>query len=231
MSVTESESGRQAFDVAGRSGVVGAMPTADCQWLGRVPYRVMWQRMQERAAQVANGEAAEAVWACEHEPVYTTGRRRIDNRLQATLPAPLVEVDRGGETTFHGPGQLLLYPVIHLRSRSLGVRAYVGLLEGSCIAMLQQLGLNAGRNDGFPGVWVDGVKIAAVGVRVCNGVAYHGMALNLDVEPHWFRAISPCGLSRQPGCAADYIVLPEISLLAGRWCDSLTALLRANPVR
>lgn len=153
----------------------------------------MWQRMQGQAEAIATGNAEERIWSCEHDPVYTTGQRGIDNRIQR-LGAPLVQTDRGGETTFHGPGQVMLYPLIDLRRRSLGVHAYVHKLEQSCIDLLQQdYGIDADRRCGLPGVWTEAGKIAALGIRIRNGVAYHGMALNADVEMKWFAAIRPCG--------------------------------------
>jgi len=163
-------------------------------WLGRQPYAPIFAQLVGRAAAIAVGEASEAIWSCEHEPVYTTGRRAVDNRVTTELPAPLLQSDRGGETTFHGPGQLMLYPLIDLRRRGIGVRDYVRLLEQSCIDLLAGYEIAAGRNCGFPGVWVDGGKIAALGVRVSQGVAYHGMALNVSVDLRAFAAIRPCGL-------------------------------------
>jgi len=195
------------------------------QWLGHQPYLPMWERMQCRAADIAAGRDIEVIWACEHEPVYTTGRRGIDNRVMRELPAALVRIDRGGETTFHGPGQLLLYPVIHLRRRGLGVRDYVYRLEQSCIDMLAGMDIDAGRRCGFPGVWIGAGKVAALGVRVSNGVAYHGMALNLDVEAHWFQAIKPCGLTLLAVNAKAYGKLPPIAGVADQWCDHFTSLL------
>jgi lipoyl(octanoyl) transferase len=128
--------------------------------------------------------------------------------------------------TFHGPGQIMLYPVIHLRDRKLGVKAYVNLLEQSCIDLLQTIGIPAQHRCGFPGVWTEQGKIAALGVRITHGVAYHGMALNVDVDPAWFAAINPCGLqtgiislaalSKQP------LDLPE---LAEIWQHKLCKLL------
>jgi lipoyl(octanoyl) transferase len=189
----------------------------DYQWLGRQLYKPMWSRMQQRAIAVANGSAAEIVWTCEHEAVYTTGRRGIDNRLGGELPAPMIATDRGGEMTFHGPGQIMLYPVVNLRQRAMGVRDYVYLLEQSCIDLLAGLGLHANRRSGFPGIWLEEGKIAALGVRVTRGVAYHGMALNVDVDASWFAAIDPCGLGF-PAISLSSRVTPPLSQeLADRW--------------
>jgi len=196
------------------------------QWLGRQPYESLWQRLRQQAAGVAGNQADEVVWCAEHDTVYTTGRRGIDNRLVSGLAAPLVRSDRGGEMTFHGPGQLMFYPVINLRRRGLGAKAYVHLLEASCIDLLDGLGIEAGRRCGFPGVWVRESKIAALGVRVERGVAFHGMALNIDVDPTWFAAINPCGLTSgvvnvlQLSRELKLTVDPDISGLAKCWADS-----------
>jgi len=195
------------------------------EWLGRQPYLPVWQQLKERAGQVADAKAAEVIWSCEHEPVYTTGRRGIDNRTVAALPAPLLQVDRGGETTFHGPGQIMLYPVIDLRRRGMGVKVYVSLLEQSCIELLQAYGIESGRRCGFPGVWVDGGKVAALGVRVVRGVAYHGMALNVAVDPQWFAAINPCGTGRPAVNAGELAMLPDVESVAHLWMQRLAALL------
>jgi len=198
----------------------------DVAWLGRRPYEAMWVRLQARAAAIAAGAEDECIWACEHDPVYTTGMRGRDNRIVDTLPAPLVRTDRGGETTFHGPGQIMLYPLIHLRVRGLGARRYVELLEQSCIRTLADLGVAAQRRCGFPGVWTEHGKIAALGIRIGQGVAYHGMALNLRVDPDWFACIRPCGL----GMPVDTVIrhgvhLPDDEGLALAWAGHLTALL------
>ena len=198
-------------------------------WLGRVAYEPVWARLTSRAAAIVNGTDREVIWACEHEPVYTTGRRGVDNRVAGTLPAPMVHTDRGGETTFHGPGQIMLYPVISLRARGLGVRAYVHLLEQSCIDLLAQtFGLAATRRDRMPGVWIGRGKVAAVGVRVSRGVACHGMALNVDVNPSWFAAINPCGTGMAALNLAD--VVPHVPArpmdrLAGLWAACFRGLI------
>ncbi len=187
------------------------------EWLGRQPYTLMWQRMRSRAQGVADHQAGEIVWACEHDAVYTTGRRGVNNRLGGDLAAPFIESDRGGETTFHGPGQLLFYPVINLRERGLGVKQYVHILEQSCIHMLAGLGIQSVQRSGFPGVWTEHGKIAALGLRVARGVAYHGMALNVSVEPHWFAAIHPCGISASVVSLSLFRTPPPLGELTAAW--------------
>jgi len=187
------------------------------EWLGLQPYTLMWQRMQLRAQTVADHREKEIIWSCEHESVYTTGRRAINNCLGEKLPAPFIETDRGGETTFHGPGQLLFYPVINLRRRELGVKQYVHILEQSCMNMLASLGVQSEQRSGFPGIWTQCGKISALGLRVSKGIAYHGMALNVSVESHWFSAINPCGLGTPVVNLSFFRRPPSLSELADTW--------------
>jgi len=195
------------------------------RWLGRQAYEPVWQLLQQHALEVADGNSSETVFSCEHDPVYTTGKRGVDNRSGAELPAPVVCSDRGGEMTFHGPGQIMLYPVIYLRKRGLGVKQYVHILEQSCINMLKDLGVGSGRRCGFPGVWTEQRKIAALGIRITHGVAYHGMALNVNVDTKWFAAIIPCGLQSDVVSLSDFINPPSLPDLAEHWQHCLTDLL------
>jgi len=187
-------------------------------WLGRQPYEPTWRQLQHRAAAIARHEAKEIIWGCEHDPIYTTGRRAIDNRSAPNLPAPLVITDRGGETTFHGPGQVMLYPLLNLKQRRLKIRQYVHLLEHACILLLADYGVMAGRLEGQPGVWVNGQKIAAIGLRVQGGISYHGMALNVSCDLSWFDAINPCGTGL-PACRLQDLIgtAPELQRIAEQW--------------
>jgi len=199
------------------------------EWLAVQPYEPIWQRLNQQATAIAAGERQEIVWACEHEPVYTTGRRAVDNRKEDRLPAPLIQTDRGGETTFHGTGQLMLYPCINLRQRGLSPRDYVHLLEESCIGLLLDHHVEAARICGLPGVWVDERKVAAIGLRIQNGVAYHGMALNIGVDPHWFESINPCGTGKAIVNLSDLTKrVPPMKVLAQQWHAKLALLLDRN---
>lgn len=196
------------------------------EWLGIQPYESAWEKMKEHAALLAADKIGEVTWACEHEPVYTTGKRAIDNRLDKALPAPLIVTDRGGETTFHGHGQVMLYPIIHLRRRGLTVRQYIHLLEESAIQTLSCYDIKAERRCGSPGVWTNKGKIVAMGIRVSQGVAYHGMAMNISVDMAYFKAINPCGLSQDSVNMQDSLdVLPAIQSVAKTWANSLHSLL------
>ncbi len=163
------------------------------QWLGRREYSQFLKKMQQYVASFAG---AEMVWFCEHEHVFTTGRRGIDNS-KASLGAPLIQTERGGETTYHGLGQLMMYPIIDLRKHHLNVRDYVHMLEASVIELLKTYDLNAERDCGLPGVWLNNEKIAALGIRVSRGISSHGIALNVNTDLTWFDNINPCGTSRK----------------------------------
>jgi len=182
-------------------------------WLGLQDHASVMTVIQSHAKQ-----QQEHIICCEHIPIYTTGRRRIDNRKQTDLPAPLVVSDRGGETTFHGPGQLMFYPIINIAQRQLAVSCYVSWLEKSCIQLCRSLGVTVQQRQGFPGVWVEHAKIAAVGLRVRHGMVYHGMSLNVHVDSLWFDAILGCGLST-PIINLNTLTTQELVLekLAKQW--------------
>ena len=167
--------------------------TPPYHWLGRQEYSQFLEKMQQY---VANFNGEELVWFCEHEHVFTTGRRGVDNS-KADLGAPFVHTERGGETTYHGLGQLMMYPVVDLKKHHLNVRNYVYLLEESAIQLLKTYGLDTERDCGLPGVWLNNEKITALGIRVSQGIAWHGMALNVSTDLAWFDKINPCGTSRK----------------------------------
>ncbi|MDQ6954013.1 MAG: lipoyl(octanoyl) transferase LipB [Mariprofundaceae bacterium] len=215
--------------------------TMPFQWLGTQPYEAMWERLKHRAGLLALGQKDELIWACEHEPVYTTGKRAIDNSQTQSLgniahgnasnialPAPFIVTDRGGETTFHGTGQIMLYPIIHLRKRALSVRNYIHILEQSAIQTLAQYGIVAERRCSLPGVWTNEGKIVALGIRISQGVAYHGMAMNISVDMKYFDAIKPCGLERKAVNMHDIqSETPPMYQLAQAWAEQLDSLLNS----
>jgi len=169
--------------------------------LGSVPYELAWQWQRETATALREGRDGEALALLQHPPVYTLGRRARPQHLLAdastlqTRGASVIEVDRGGDVTFHGPGQLVAYPILDLRRRGLGPSEYVRALESVVIAALARFGVAGERVPRRPGVWAGGGKIAAIGVRVQGGVTTHGFALNVDTDLRWFDAIVPCGLA------------------------------------
>ena len=165
--------------------------------LGRQDYVPVFEAMQSFTA--ARGSAtADELWLVEHPPVFTQGLAGKPEHLLATGDIPVVQTDRGGQVTYHGPGQVVMYPLIDVRRAQVGVRALVALLEQSVITLLAEWGIRACARPDAPGVYVNGAKIASVGLRIRHGCSYHGLSLNvaMDLEP--FQRINPCGFSNLP---------------------------------
>jgi lipoyl(octanoyl) transferase len=167
---------------------------------GTVPYEQAWDRQRSIHADVVSGESEDTVLLLEHPPVYTAGKRTkpSDRPFDGT---PVIDVDRGGEITWHGPGQLVGYPILRLPD-PIDVVAYVRRMEGLLIDVCVELGLQGGgRVDGRSGVWLPADergperKVAAIGIRVAQGVTLHGFALNCDPDLSWFERIVPCGIA------------------------------------
>jgi lipoate-protein ligase B len=167
---------------------------------GLVAYADAWRWQQDAASAVRSG-GPEAIALLQHPPVYTFGRRvRLDHLLVPRddlrgRGAEVIETNRGGDITFHGPGQIVGYPILDLRRRGLGPAEYVRQLETILIATLDRFGIEAWRWAGRPGVWTTEGKIGAIGVRIDRGVSLHGFALDVDLDLSWFEAIVPCGLA------------------------------------
>jgi lipoyl(octanoyl) transferase len=160
--------------------------------LGLVPYEPTWRAMQ-RFTDERGPATRDEIWLLEHPPVFTLGLNASREHLKDTGDIPVVQIDRGGQVTYHGPGQLVIYPLLDLRRGSLGVRDLVVALENSVIDYAAELGIDAHGSRAAPGVYVGDAKLASVGLRVRRGASYHGMALNvcLDAEP--FQRIDVCG--------------------------------------
>ena len=162
------------------------------KWLGRAEYEPTWRAMQAFTEQ-RGPETPDEIWFLEHPPVFTLGMNAAREHVLAPGDIPLVQIDRGGQVTYHGPGQLVVYPLVDVRRRGLGVRQLVMALENGIIALLASWNITAtGRRDA-PGIYVDGRKLASIGLRIRRGCSYHGLAFNvaMDLEP--FRRINPCG--------------------------------------
>ena len=175
------------------------------RWLGRVPYREAWELQKRLAAARADGLIDDQLLLLEHPAVLTLGRQADESHvlvppeLLAERGIELLRVERGGEVTYHGPGQLVAYPILRRADRGLLLRPLVQALEGALADTCAALGVVAGRREGHPGCWVDGDgplprKIGALGLRVERGVSYHGVALNVDVTLADFSLIDPCGM-------------------------------------
>jgi lipoyl(octanoyl) transferase len=160
--------------------------------LGRAQYLDTWRAMQAFTDQ-RGADTPDELWVLEHEPVFTLGMNADPAHLLAPGDIPVVQDDRGGQVTYHGPGQLVVYPLIDLRRAGLGVRDLVTALEQAVIATAAVFGIEAATRPGAPGVYVDGAKLASVGIRVRRGASYHGAAINVDMDLGPFSRINPCG--------------------------------------
>ena len=167
-------------------------PDLQVKWLGRVPYEPTWRAMQ--AFTDERGPATpDELWLLEHDPVYTLGMNADPTHVLDAGNIPVVQIDRGGQVTYHGPGQLVVYPLIDVRRAGIGVRGLVTALERAVIDLAAAHGIVAECRAHAPGVYVQGAKLASVGLRVRRGGSYHGLALNVAMDLAPFGRINPCG--------------------------------------
>lgn len=210
------------------------------EYWGRKAYREAWDRQKELVERVQeSGGRLGYVIAVEHDPVYTLGfhgnaaNMLASDRLLAVSGAECIRIERGGDITYHGPGQLVVYPIIDLRSFHLGVKKYIELLEDSVIELLVRYGISASSNNDAIGVWIDwdkpeARKICAIGVKVSHGVTMHGLALNVNTNLNAFGLINPCGFvdkgvtSIENEIGSNSAVLPAFNEVA----QSLTEIIR-----
>jgi lipoyl(octanoyl) transferase len=174
------------------------MKPIDVQWLGRMEYAAALDLQNRLVEQYVSGIGAEKILLLEHEPVYTIGRTRDRSSLRSTttLPHPVFEINRGGQATWHGPGQLVAYPILDLERHGRDLHRYMRFLEEIIILTCRELGVETHRREGLTGVWVSHRKIASIGVGVRRWVTMHGLALNVgrtSLEP--FLHITPCGIA------------------------------------
>jgi lipoyl(octanoyl) transferase len=204
--------------------VSAAAPAIACtvvRRLGRVAYEPTWEAM--RSFNRARGPGtADEIWLLEHEPVFTLGLAGRGEHVLDPGAIPVIHCDRGGQVTYHGPGQAVAYVLLDLRRMHMGVKDLVRRLEQAAIDVLAQYRIRGERRAGMPGVYVDGAKIAAVGLRIANGCSYHGLALNVDLDLAPYQCIDPCGY---PGLAstrlADHGVRDSMETVQQRLTASL----------
>ena len=165
--------------------------------LGRVAYAPTFAAMQNFTATRAESTPDE-IWFCEHPPVFTQGLSGKPEHLIAATKIPVAQVDRGGQITYHGPGQIVAYLMLDLRRRNLKVREFVHQIEQASIDTLAEFNLTGERLEGAPGVYVRGAKIAALGLRIKRGCSYHGLSINVDMDLQPYTAINPCGYPGMP---------------------------------
>jgi lipoyl(octanoyl) transferase len=168
-----------------------ALPTT-IKRLGVVHYEATWRAMQEFTAR-RNEQTPDEIWLLQHPPVYTQGLAGRPEHLLVTPSIPVVKTDRGGQITYHGPGQIVAYVLFDLKRKGIGVKELVKRIEQSIIDTLAVFKINAERKIGAPGVYVGAAKIAALGLRVKQGCSYHGLALNVAMDLSPYQAINPCG--------------------------------------
>ena len=160
--------------------------------LGLTDYPTVWQSMKQFTDQ-RDARTRDELWLTQHNPVYTQGLNGRSEHVLDSGDIPLLQVDRGGQVTYHGPGQLVIYCLLDLKRLGLGIRQLVTAIERAIIALLQDYAIDAYASREAPGVYIDGAKIAALGLRIRKGCSYHGLSLNLDMDLAPFAGINPCG--------------------------------------
>lgn len=194
-------------------------------WFGQLPYVPTWRAMQAYTS-ARDGESPDELWLLEHPPVFTQGQAGKPEHVLQLSDIPVVPIDRGGQVTYHGPGQLVGYLMVDLSRRKLGVREYVRRIEQSIIDLLAEFGIEAYGKVDAPGVYVNEAKIAALGLRIRNGKSYHGLSLNVGMDLAPFGQINPCGYAGlQVTQLADFGIKETPASLAPRLAAKINALL------
>lgn len=175
----------------------GQLPALQVRNLGVLPYVPTWQAMQQFTAQ-RDGATPDEIWLLEHPPVFTQGQAGKAEHILAPGDIPIVQVDRGGQVTYHGPGQLMAYLLIDITRKKIGVRDLVTAIEDALVQALATWGIKAAPKAGAPGVYVNGSKIASLGLRIRRGCCFHGLALNVAMDMTPFSCINPCGYANLP---------------------------------
>ncbi|HEY7600681.1 MAG TPA: lipoyl(octanoyl) transferase LipB [Candidatus Limnocylindrales bacterium] len=223
----------------------------EVRWLGQLDYRAAWDLQHELVDARARAEIEDQLLLVEHPPVLTLGRQASEAHVLAGPQAlaergiELIRVERGGEVTYHGPGQLVAYPIVQLAQRGLLLRPFVRALEQAMIATAASFGVSAGRREGYPGCWVAPEserprKLGALGLRVERGISYHGIALNVTTDVSAFGLIDPCGMpavevttiAREAAWPAAESVpsTASVAAAAGHFADAFERLLERVPV-
>ena len=196
--------------------------------LGIQPYIPVMESMRAFTSD-RTADTRDEIWVLQHEPVYTLGQAGDPSNILNASNIPVEQSDRGGQVTYHGPGQLIVYPLLDLRRYSLGVRALVELLENVVIDLLAQYDIPATARREAPGVYVDGAKIAALGLRIRKSCSFHGLSLNVDMDLKPFDGINPCGYEALPVTQlADHVTVEGIDATADQVVDRLLAALSAR---
>lgn len=203
--------------------VIDNTPPCAIHYLGAVDYEATWRRMQAFTT-ARNDSTPDEIWLLEHPPTYTAGLNARSEHFPSPSDIPLVRCDRGGQISYHGPGQLVAYCLIDIRRLKIGVRVLVDAMEQALIDLLADYNVIGTRVVGAPGVYVEQKKIAALGLRIRNGCSYHGLSLNVAMDLAPFRQIDPCGYR-----GLDVTQTSELGISAG--CMELAPLLAAHLTR
>lgn len=174
------------------AGLDEPLNTLRLRRLGLADYEPVWRRMQA-FTDARDASTQDELWLLQHPPVFTQGQSGRPEHLLAPGDIPVIQVDRGGQVTYHGPGQIVAYPLLDIQRRGLGVRALVNRIEEAVIRVLDSFGVDGERREGAPGIYVGGAKIASIGLRVRRGRSFHGLAFNIDMDLEPFSRINPCG--------------------------------------
>lgn len=190
--------------------------------LGLIPYAEACQRMQD-FTQNRNAQTEDEIWFCEHQPVFTLGWHSDPSHLLNSTSIPIEKTDRGGQITYHGPGQLMVYFLVDLKRGGQGIAAFVFHIESMVIELLNAQDIAAHRREGMPGVYVGNKKICSIGLRVKKGCTYHGLALNVAMDLKPFQDINPCGYKDlQMTQIADYqaVTLEQVQYAIQRYIEN-----------
>ncbi len=199
--------------------------------LGKRDYEPVWRAMQQ-FTDTRSPQTPDEIWFTEHPPVFTLGLNASREHLLSPGDIPVVQIDRGGQVTYHGPGQLMIYPLIDLKRAGLGIRNLITGLEQSVVDLLAEFSIDGFSRADAPGVYVKGQKVASVGLRVRRGASYHGMALNVDLDLEPFSRINPCGMRELTVTDLRHLdVEIDLSSAAGQLLEHLLRHLRLQIAR
>lgn len=197
------------------------MPPLIVRSLGEQPYLETWEAMKTFTAD-RDDTVADELWCLEHPRVYTQGQAGKAEHILAPGDIPVIQVDRGGQVTYHGPGQLVIYLLINLPRARLGVRTLVDQIEQAIVRVLADSGITAAPRPDAPGVYVGDAKIASLGLRVRRGCSFHGLALNVDMDMEPFRRINPCGYAGMAMCqVSDFVSGATVADFSTRLANEL----------
>jgi lipoyl(octanoyl) transferase len=188
--------------------------------LGLADYEPVWRAMQA-FTDSRDQNSIDELWLVQHPPVFTQGQAGKAEHLLAPGNIPVVQVDRGGQVTYHGPGQIVAYPLVDIRRKGIGVKDFVCRIEQSIITVLNGCGIAGERIPGAPGIYVDGEKIASLGLRVRRGCTFHGLAFNIDMDLEPFQRINPCGYTGLQVTCLSRLTAVDFTEAEDRLVDSL----------